>query len=71
MQEQNKTKIADLTLMKQEICTDTEKAIQDITTLINDAHAGWIEKFEQALAYSVENLEIASDVLKTIFNHST
>lgn len=41
MKEQNKTKIVDLTLMKQEISTNTERTIQEITTLIKEAHAAW------------------------------
>lgn len=64
MQEQNKTKIDDLTLMKQEICTRTEKAIKEITTLINDAHAAWVKAFEQTHADSVGILETVSDELK-------
>lgn len=64
MQEQNMTKIVDLSVMKQEICTDTEKAIKEITTLINDAHSGWIKVFEQTHADSVGILETASDELK-------
>lgn len=64
MQEQNKTKIVDFTLMKQEICTKTEKAVQEIKTLINDAHAGWIKVFEQTHADSVGNLETALNELK-------
>ncbi|XP_065923339.1 uncharacterized protein [Magallana gigas] len=64
MQEQNKTKIVDLTLMKQEICTKTEIAIKEITTLINDAHAAWSKAFEHTHADSVGILETASDELK-------
>lgn len=64
MQEINKTKIVDLTLMKQEICTKTEIAIKEITTLINDAHAAWIKAFEQTHVDSVGILETASDELK-------
>uniref|UniRef100_A0A8W8NQH4 TRIM56 n=3 Tax=Magallana gigas TaxID=29159 RepID=A0A8W8NQH4_MAGGI len=64
MQEQNKTKIVDLTLMKQEICTNAEKAVQEMKTLIDDAHAGWIKAFEQTHADSVGNLETASDELR-------
>uniref|UniRef100_A0A8W8NWD1 TRIM56 n=1 Tax=Magallana gigas TaxID=29159 RepID=A0A8W8NWD1_MAGGI len=64
MQEQNKTKIVDLSVMKQEICTKTEIAIKEITTLVNDAHAAWIKAFEQTHADSVGIVETASDELK-------
>lgn len=54
----------DLNLSKQEICRNTDKAIQEIKKGIDDAHATWIKQFEQNHTNSVENFEVASDELK-------
>lgn len=54
----------DLNLSKQEICRNTDKAIQEIKKGIDDAHATWIKQFEQNHTNSVENFEVASDEFK-------
>lgn len=54
----------DLNLSKQEICRNTDKAIQEIKKGIDDAHATWIKQFEQNYTNSIENFEVASDELK-------
>lgn len=64
MQLKNRSKIADLNSMKQEMCSGAEKAVQEIKKMIDDAFTAWIKRFEQTHADSVGNLDVATDELK-------
>ncbi|XP_061192045.1 uncharacterized protein LOC133200246 [Saccostrea echinata] len=64
MLSENKNRLDKLNARKQEICVTTEEKIQEIKTLLDNAHAKWLKQFEQNHADSIGNIEIAFDELK-------
>ncbi|XP_061191810.1 RING finger protein 207-like [Saccostrea echinata] len=61
---ENLNKVAKLNTRKQEICMNTEEKVQEIKSLLDNAHAMWQKRFEQNHADSIGNIELASDELK-------
>ncbi|XP_062618196.1 E3 ubiquitin-protein ligase TRIM45-like [Saccostrea cucullata] len=61
---ENLKKVSKLHSRKQEICKVTEEKVQEIKSLLDNAHAMWLKRFEQNHADSVGNIEIASEELR-------
>ncbi|XP_062592862.1 uncharacterized protein LOC134254352 [Saccostrea cucullata] len=64
---ENQNKVSELNTRKQEICMTTEEKVQEIKSLVDNAHAMWLKRFEQNHADSVGNIEIASEELRRFF----
>ncbi|XP_062597742.1 tripartite motif-containing protein 5-like [Saccostrea cucullata] len=58
---------AELSTKKQDICMKTEEKVEEIKSLLDNAHAKWLKQFEQIHADSIGNIEIAYDELKRFF----
>ncbi|XP_062618194.1 uncharacterized protein LOC134279792 [Saccostrea cucullata] len=61
---ENLNKVSKLHTRKQEICLVTEEKVQEIKSLVDNAHALWLKRFEQNHADSVGNIELASEELR-------
>ncbi|XP_062592857.1 uncharacterized protein LOC134254347 [Saccostrea cucullata] len=61
---ENLKKVSKLHTRKQEICMTTEEKVQEIKSLVDNAYAMWLKRFEQNHADSVGNIEIASEELR-------
>ncbi|XP_062607455.1 uncharacterized protein LOC134269271 [Saccostrea cucullata] len=64
MLSENLNKTEKLNTRKHEICMNTEEKVEEIKSLMENAHAKWLKRFEQNHADSIGNIEIASDELK-------
>ncbi|XP_062592858.1 uncharacterized protein LOC134254348 [Saccostrea cucullata] len=61
---ENLNKVSKLHTRKQEISMVTEEKVQEIKSLLDNAHAMWLKRFEQNHADSVGNIETASEELR-------
>ncbi|XP_062598811.1 E3 ubiquitin-protein ligase TRIM33-like [Saccostrea cucullata] len=55
---------AELNTKKREICMNTEEKVEEIKSLLDNAHTNWLKRFEQTHADSIGNIEIVYDELK-------